>query len=89
MQAAHACPIVLAPKKKALQKMQAQEQASSRKTGISEVHKRVPRELGHHELALIAQNYFQQLGQDSRHRIFKFFAWDEAKTKVVSVGYTA
>ena len=62
--------------------------ASSRKTGIAEVYKRVPGELGRHELALIATSYFQQLGHDSQHRIFKFFAWDEAKTKAVNGGDT-
>ncbi len=36
----------------------------------------MPGELRRHELDLIAQNYFQQLGHDSQHRIFKFFAWD-------------
>ena len=48
----------------------------------------MPCELGRHELDLIATSYFQQLGHDSQHRLFKFFAWDEAKTKAVNGGDT-
>jgi hypothetical protein len=54
---------------------------------LTEVYKRVPRELGRHELDLIASSYFQQLGHDSQHRIFKFFAWEVAKPKAVNGGY--
>jgi hypothetical protein len=48
----------------------------------------VPGELGSQELHLIALSYFQQLGHHSQHRIFKFFAWEEAKTKEVNGRYT-
>ena len=81
----------LSPEEKAARKKQAQElriQQECRKWLLTEVHKRVPSELGRHELDLIATNYFQQLGHDSQHRIFKFFAWEEAKTKAVHGGYT-
>ncbi len=81
----------LSPEEKAARKKQAQElriQQEYRKRLLAEVHKRVPGELGRHELDLIAQSYFQQLGHDSQHRLFKFFAWDEAKTKAANGGYT-
>jgi ParB family chromosome partitioning protein len=80
----------LSPEEKAARKKQAQEQRIQqeyRKRLLTEVHKRVPGEIGRHELDLIAQNYFQQMGHDSQHRLFKFFAWDEAKTKAVNGGY--
>lgn len=56
----------------------------------------MPGELGRHELDLIVTSHFQQLGHDSQHRLFKFFAWaerpatngKEAKTKAVNGGYT-
>ena len=79
----------LSPEEKAARKKQAQEQRIQqeyRKRLLTEVYKRVPGEPGRHELELIAQNYFQQLGHDSQHRLFKFFAWDEAKTKAVNGG---
>ena len=58
-----------------------------RKRLLTEVYKRVPGELGRHELGLIASSYFQQLGHDSQHRIFKLFAWEEVKTEAVNGGY--
>jgi hypothetical protein len=42
---------------------------------------------GRHELDLIALSYFQHLGHDTQHRLFKFFAWEVAKTKAVNGGY--
>jgi len=83
--------IGLSPEEKAARKKQAQEQRIQqeyRKRLLAEVHRRVPGELGRHELDLIATSYFQQLGHDSQHRIFKFFAWEEGKTKAVNGGYT-
>jgi ParB family chromosome partitioning protein len=80
----------LSPEEKTARKKQAQElriQQEYRKRLLTEVHKRVPGELGRHELGLIASSYFQQLGHDSQHRIFKFFAWEVAKTKAVNGGY--
>lgn len=50
--------------------------------------KRVPGKLGRHELDLIAVCYFQQLGHDSQHRLFKFFAWEVAKPKSPNGSYT-
>ncbi len=79
----------LSPEEKAARKKQAQEQRIQqefRKRVLTEVWKRVSGELGRHELDLIATSYFQQLGHDSQHRIFKFFAWDEAKTKAANGG---
>jgi ParB family chromosome partitioning protein len=81
----------LSPEEKAARKKQAQEQRIQqeyRKRLLTEVHKRVPGELGRHELDLIASSYFQQLGHDSQHRLSKFFSWDETKTKAVNGGYT-
>src|SRR5207253_4342671 len=69
---------------KAERKKQAQEvrvQQEYRKRLLEEIYKRVPGEVSRHELDLIAQNYFHLLGHDSQHRIFKFFAWEAAKTK--------
>lgn len=81
----------LSPEEKEARKKQAQElriQQEFRKSLLAEVQKRVPNELGRHELDLIASSYFQQLGHDSQHRLFKFFAWDDTKTKAVNRGYT-
>ena len=55
---------------------------------LPELNKRVSSELGRYELDLIALSYVHQLGHDSQYRIFKFFAWEGAKTKVVNGGYT-
>ncbi|HEV2350392.1 MAG TPA: hypothetical protein VG028_11160 [Terriglobia bacterium] len=81
----------LSPDEKAARKKQVQEQRIQqeyRKRLLTDVYKRVPGELGRHELDLIATSYFQQFGHDSQHRIFKFFAWDEAKIKPTNGGYT-
>jgi ParB family transcriptional regulator, chromosome partitioning protein len=82
--------VSLSPEEKAARKKQAQEQRIQqeyRKRLLTEVYKRVPGELGRHELDLIATSYFHQLGHDTQHRLFKFFTWDEAKTKAVNRGY--
>lgn len=82
--------IGLSPEEREARKKQVQEQRVQqeyRKHLLAEVQKRVPADLGRHELDLIAQNYFQQLGHDSQHRLFKFFAWEEAKTKAANGGY--
>jgi ParB family transcriptional regulator, chromosome partitioning protein len=83
--------IGLSPEEKAARKKQAQEQRIQqeyRKRLLSEIWKRVPSELDRHELDLIALSHFHQLGHDSQHRIFKFFAWEVAKPKVQNGGYT-
>ena len=40
-----------------------------------------PQNSRRHELEFVALRYFEQLGHDSQHRIFKFFAWEETKPK--------
>jgi ParB family chromosome partitioning protein len=80
----------LSPEEKAERKKQAAElriQQEFRKRLLQEVYKRVPGQLSRHELSLVALRYFDQLGHDSQHRIFKFFAWEEAKTKASNGGY--
>jgi hypothetical protein len=62
-------------------------QQAYRKRVLEEVYKRVPSPLTRHEMDLIAATYFQQVGHDSQHRLFKFFGWDEAKTKSPNGGY--
>jgi len=54
---------------------------------LQEVYKKVPGQLTRHELSLVALRFFELSGHDSQHRIFKFFAWDAAKTKASSGGY--
>src|SRR5207248_10838728 len=58
-----------------------------RKRLLEEVYKRVPSELPRHELDFIAQRYFNHLGHDSQHRIFKFLAWEATKAKGSYGGY--
>jgi ParB family chromosome partitioning protein len=80
----------LSPQEKAERKKQAaalRVQQEYCKRLLEEVYKRVPTELSRHELDFVALRYFDQLGHDSQHRIFKFFAWEEAKTKASSGGY--
>src|SRR5205823_8908524 len=86
--AAHA--LGLSPEEKAERKKQAQEvrvQQEYRKRLLEEVWKRVPGELSRHELDFIAQRYFNHLGHDSQHRIFKFLAWEAPKAKGSYGGY--
>ena len=56
-------------------------QQEYRKRLLNEIFRRVPAELSRHELEFVALRYFEQLGHDSQHRIFKFFAWEETKPK--------
>ena len=56
-------------------------QQEYRKRLLAEIYKRVPAELSRHEIDFVASRYFEQLGHDSQHRIFKFFAWEETKPK--------
>lgn len=80
----------LTPEEKAERKKQAaavRVQQEYRKRLLEEIYKRVPSGLSRHELDLIALNHFHQLGHDSQHRIFKFFAWEVPKTKASSGGY--
>jgi ParB family chromosome partitioning protein len=72
----------LSPEEKAERKKQAAElriQQEYRKRLLQEIYKRVPRHLSRHELGLVALRYFELLGHDSQHRIFKFFSWEAAK----------
>jgi ParB family transcriptional regulator, chromosome partitioning protein len=82
--------LALNPEEKAERKKQAQAlriQQEYRNRLLGEIHKRVPSQLSRHELDLVALRYFDQLGHDSQHRIFKFFAWEGKKTKANSGGY--
>lgn len=63
-------------------------QQAYRKRLLEEVFKRVPSPLGRHELDLLAVSYFQQLGHDNQHRLFKFFGWDASKPKNGNGGYS-
>jgi ParB family chromosome partitioning protein len=86
-----ACSLGLSPEEKAERKKQAEAvrvHQEYRKRLLAEVYKRVPAELSRHELDFVALRYFDQLGHDSQHRIFKFLAWEEAKTKSSNGGYT-
>ena len=81
----------LSPQEKAERKSQRQTlriQQEYRRRLLEEIYKRVPAELSRHELDLVALSYFHQLGHDSQHRLFKFFGWEEAKTKAANGGYT-
>src|SRR5207249_8375108 len=80
----------LSPEERAERKKQAAEvrvQQEYRRRLLEEVYKRVPGELSRHELDFIAQRYFNHLGHDSQHRIFKFLAWETTKTKASHWGY--
>jgi len=82
--------VTLSGEEKAERKKQVQAlriQQEYRKRLLEEVYKRVPAEFSRHELDLVALSYFRQLGHDSQHRIFKFFAWDTAKAKNGNGGY--
>ena len=80
----------LSPQEKVERKKQRQTlriQQEYRKRLLEEIYTRVPAELSRHELDLVALSYFHQLGHDSQHRLFKFFGWEEAKTKSTNGGY--
>jgi ParB family chromosome partitioning protein len=62
-------------------------QQEYRKRLLQEIYKHVPAELTRHELGFVALRYFHQLGHDSQHRIFRFFAWDEGKSKLSNGSY--
>jgi ParB family chromosome partitioning protein len=86
--AAHS--VGLSPEEKVERKKQAAAlriQQEYRRRLLEEVYKRVPAELSRYELDFVALRYFRQLGHDSQHRIFKFFAWDTAKDKAANGGY--
>jgi len=69
------------PEQRRKQTEAARVQQEYRKRSLTETLRRVPAELSHHELEFVALRYFEQLGHDSEHRIFKFFAWEETKPK--------
>jgi hypothetical protein len=76
--------VTISPEEREQRRKQAEAarvQLEHRKRLLSEIYKRVPAELTRHELDLVALRYFEQLGHDSQHRIFKFFAWEETKPK--------
>jgi ParB family transcriptional regulator, chromosome partitioning protein len=77
-------PVGLSPEAKAERQKQAHEQRTQqeyRKRVLQEIFKRVPAQLRRHELDFIALSYFNQVGHDNHHRIFKFFGWEESKNK--------
>jgi hypothetical protein len=82
--------VTISPEEREQRRKQAEAvriQQEYRKRLLTEIYKRAPAELGRHELDLIALSHFQQLGHDSQHRIFKFFAWEEAKSKAPNGAY--
>lgn len=70
------------PEEKAQRKKQAQEQRIQqeyRRRLLEDIFKRVPAQLGRHELDFIGLSFLNQAGHGNQHRIFKFFRWEEAK----------
>jgi hypothetical protein len=51
------------------------------------VFKRLPDQLARYELDFVAFRYFEQLGHDNQHRIFKFFRWELPKSNSSYAGY--
>jgi len=77
--------VTISPEEREQRRKQAEAlriQQDYRKRLLTEIHKRVPAEFTRHEFDFVALRYFEQLGHDSQHRIFKFFAWEEPKSKV-------
>jgi len=80
----------LTPQEKAERKKQAEAlriQQEYRRRLLEDILKRVPEQLARHELDLVALRYFEQLGHDNQHRMFKFFRWELPKTKGSYGGY--
>ncbi len=76
--------VTISPEEREHRRKQAEvvrTQQEYRKRLLTEIFRRVPAELSRHELEFVALRYFEQLGHDSQHRIFKFFAWEETKPK--------
>ncbi len=72
----------LSPEEKAQRQKQAQEQRIQqeyRRRLLEEIFKRVPAQLGRHELDFIGLSFLNQVGHDNQRRIFKFFQWEEKK----------
>ena len=80
----------LSPQEKAERKKQAEAlrvQQEYRRRLLEEVFQRVPDQLARHELDFVALRYFDQLGHDHQHRIFKFFRWELPKSNGPYGGY--
>lgn len=80
----------LSAQEKAERKKQAEAlriQQEYRRRLLEEVLKRVPEQLTRHELDVVALRYFEQLGHDNQHRIFKFFRWDLPNSNCSYAGY--
>jgi ParB family transcriptional regulator, chromosome partitioning protein len=76
--------VTISPEEREQRRKQAEAvrvQQEYRKRLLTETLRRVPAELSRHEFEFVALRYFEQLGHDSEHRIFKFFAWEETKPK--------
>lgn len=72
--------ITPAEKEKRRKELEAQRiQQEYRRRLLEEVTKRVPDKLERHELRFVALQYFEQLGHDNQHRMFKFFGWELPK----------
>jgi ParB family chromosome partitioning protein len=86
----HAHSVGLTPREKTERKKQAEAlriQQEYRKRVLEDVLRRVPEQLARHELDLVALRYFEQLGHDNQHRIFKFFRWELPKSNGSYAGY--
>jgi ParB family transcriptional regulator, chromosome partitioning protein len=80
----------MSPQEKAERKKQAEAlriQQEYRRRLLEDILKRVPEQLARHELDLVALRYFEQLGHDNQHRIFKFYRWELPKTNGSYAGY--
>ena len=70
-----------AEKEKRRKELEAQRiQQEYRRRLMEQVTKRVPDKLERYELCFVALQYFDQLGHDNQHRMFKFFRWELPKS---------
>jgi len=73
--------ITPAEKEKRRKELEAQRiQQEYRRRLLEEVCKRVPDKLERYELGFVALQYFEQLGHDNHHRMFKYFRWELPKS---------
>jgi ParB family transcriptional regulator, chromosome partitioning protein len=73
--------ITPADREKRRKELEAQRiQQEYRRRLLEEVCKRVPDKLERHEFGFVALRYFDQLGYDNQHRIFKFLRWEVPKS---------
>ena len=73
--------ITLADREKRRKELEAQRiQQEYRRRLLEEIAKSVPDKLERYELGFVALQYFDQLGHDNQHRMFKFFRWELPKS---------